>query len=55
MAMAVADLDMAAVAHVAVGDTGPTDSTKPLQDPLTLFRAIQLLPSMTFPLLLHVF
>lgn len=55
MAMAVADLDMAAAAHIAVGDTGPTESTKPLQDPLTLFRLIQLLSSMALPLLLHVF
>jgi hypothetical protein len=33
MAMAMADLDMAAAAHVAVADTGPMDSTEPLQDP----------------------
>jgi len=55
MAMVMADLDMAAATHVAMGDTGPMDSTEPLQDPLTRFRLIQLLPSMTFPLFLHVY
>lgn len=55
MAMAVADLDMATAGHIAVGDTNPTDSTEQLQDPLALFRLIQLVPSMTFPLQLHVY
>lgn len=53
MAVAMADTDMAAVAHISDRDTSPTDSTEKLQDLLILFKVIQLLPSMTFPLLAY--
>lgn len=54
-AMVMADMNMAATIHIAVGDTGPPVSTEQIVYLFALFRLIQLVPNITFPLLLEVY